>query len=98
MNSHKAESMVPNAKDNIVKAGGNGAIFIRLASSITTALLDLDPTDNSVKNIAVTDIADIATINCLPFSVNVEDAARDVVFPWVRCNDRAWAKNRDRST
>ncbi|KAJ1304797.1 hypothetical protein OPQ81_005933 [Rhizoctonia solani] len=80
---HEAASLLPDAKDNIVRAGDKGAIFVRLASSTETAM----------PGVPITDMADVATVNCLPFAI--DQTARDLVFPWVRCNDRAWAKGRN---
>ncbi|KAG8679643.1 hypothetical protein FRC09_018828, partial [Ceratobasidium sp. 395] len=75
----KAKSMVPNADNDIVQAGPNGAIFVRLASSPVTTLPDMK----------FEDMDDVATINNLPF--NVDPAVRDMLFPWVRCHDREWS-------
>ncbi|KAG8690323.1 hypothetical protein FRC11_012400 [Ceratobasidium sp. 423] len=80
--AQQAASLLPDAKDNIVRAGKLGAIFVRLASSTATAMPGLD----------ITDMADVATVNCLPFAI--DQTTRDMVFPWVRCNDRPWAKGR----
>lgn len=71
--------MIPNSPDHIVKAGEAGAIFIRLASSISTSLQDLKY-DN---------MHDVAIRNCLPPSADT--VVRDIKFPWVKCEDRAWA-------
>ncbi|KAG8762368.1 hypothetical protein FRC12_009086 [Ceratobasidium sp. 428] len=78
--AQKAKSMIPDAENNIVKAGPNGAIFVRLASSPITTLPDLK----------FEDMDDVATINNLPFSV--DPAVRDMLFPWVRCSDREWGQ------
>ncbi|KAG9118789.1 hypothetical protein FRC07_006523 [Ceratobasidium sp. 392] len=75
-----ATSMIPDADDNIVKAGHAGAIFVRLASSHVTTL----------PGMKFDEMEDVATINTLPF--NVDPAVRDMVFPWVRCSDREWGK------
>lgn len=72
--------MIPNTTSGIVKAGKNGAIFVRLASSIAT----------STPGLKFGNMDDIATNNLLP-PVS-EPAVRDVSFPWVACNDREWGK------
>lgn len=77
--TRKANTMIPDTTDNIVKAGHNGAIFIRLKSSIATALPGLKY-DN---------MDDLATVNSLPFGV--DPITRDMVFPWVACKDREWS-------
>ncbi|KAG8684668.1 hypothetical protein FRC08_013564, partial [Ceratobasidium sp. 394] len=80
IDTQKAASMIPDAIDNIVKAGEKGAIFVRFESSITTTLPGL----------RYRNMDDVATINSLPFTA--QPAARDLVFPWVACRDRPWAK------
>jgi len=78
--SRTATGMILDADNNIVKAGPNGAIFVRLASSIPTSLPGL----------TFDHMEDAATINELPFNVN--PAVRNMVFPWVRCSDREWGQ------
>ncbi|QRV80276.1 hypothetical protein RhiJN_08291 [Ceratobasidium sp. AG-Ba] len=76
--ARQAASMIP--KSRIVKAGSNGAIFIRLASSMQT----------SMPGLKVDDMDDIATINTVPF--RTDPAVRDMIFPWVACKDREWGQ------
>ncbi|KAG8745036.1 hypothetical protein FRC10_009010 [Ceratobasidium sp. 414] len=76
-----ATSMITDADWNRVRAGPNGAIFVRLASSTATGLPGL--------KFELMD--DVATVNTLPF--NVDPEARDMVFPWVKCSDREWGRN-----
>ncbi|KAJ1304646.1 hypothetical protein OPQ81_005787 [Rhizoctonia solani] len=80
----KAESMVLDAKDNIVTAGPNGAIFIHLAPS----------KDNPWNGENFTEIGQVKAVNCFPDSHAVDPTVCDLEFPWVPCNARTWAQCR----